>query len=77
MTFGCERPQGVLVRTFNLDPRGNSEEAEAARKALSVYADALALSSHKRLRNEADAIGRWIQEEILAAEMVKCAGACG
>jgi hypothetical protein len=69
--YGTDKPTGVVARTYTLDPTGNCETAEAARRVLSVYAEELAKSPHKRLRDEADAVGKWIFQETVYAENMK------
>lgn len=66
--FGVKKPQGVLLRHITLDPKGNCEEAEAARAALTVYGQALSKSSHERCRERGQAIVAWVEEETAYAE---------
>lgn len=73
--YGTEKPVGVVARSYTLDPTGNCETAEAARAALSTYADHLAKSPHPRLRQEADAIGQWIFQETAYAENMRAIAA--
>jgi hypothetical protein len=63
------RPENTALRQrlYILEPVGTCDEAEAARTALRVYGNALAVSYSPSLRRKGRAILDWIDAEDLAA----------
>lgn len=76
--YGFTKPTGVMSRLAVLDPSGNCVEAEAARKALALYAhELIVIGTHhgdKKWIDRGEAIRNWIEQETIAAETVRVQG---
>lgn len=75
MSFGVEKPAGFNgSRAYTLSPIGNSDEAEAAQAALTVYANKLKESDLPPTRKKGELILEWIEKEIAFAENMQMVG---